>query len=253
MVIIPKAKIPEPIMGIIQCSLACADQPYQLHRLMKSGIVTLDVQWQTYKIPTGTKKEPKKSAGIRISGLAIPPFLFASCPTNGCKNSKEKEDTLTTYMLIDLISAFSADYRGSSKTNAKSKVCQTANTSLKAVGSGEEFCLYVRNTIQNQVQKQTYAQTWQTWGRKCHIYWEGNGKLDLWESPTKDSQSGVQAKDESDGTVHQNLGGASEVDPENVEFTSVLLKEMGMRLLCGLEITRLRGAAHTNNRCISFA
>jgi hypothetical protein len=32
----------------------------------------------TYNNPTGTKSDPKITAGIRISGSALPPFFFAN-------------------------------------------------------------------------------------------------------------------------------------------------------------------------------
>ena len=36
-VIIPNPKIPEPIIGMIQCNLASADQPYQLNNRQRES------------------------------------------------------------------------------------------------------------------------------------------------------------------------------------------------------------------------
>jgi len=40
----------------------------------------------THSNPIGQKNDPKSSAGIRISGLAFPPFLSASCIRRPCHN-----------------------------------------------------------------------------------------------------------------------------------------------------------------------
>jgi hypothetical protein len=63
------------MIGIIQCSLACADQPYQLHDYQPQQDT-----WEqsTYNNPTGTKSDPTISAGMRISGSPLPPFFFDS-------------------------------------------------------------------------------------------------------------------------------------------------------------------------------
>ena len=76
----PNPKIPVPIMGMIQCICACADHPYQLYvngHVRHKDLVRSTAG--TYKSPTGTKKEPIISAGIRNSGFPLPPFLFDSC------------------------------------------------------------------------------------------------------------------------------------------------------------------------------
>ena len=38
-VIIPNPKMPEPIIGMIQCNLASADQPYQLKDTVQSSAI----------------------------------------------------------------------------------------------------------------------------------------------------------------------------------------------------------------------
>lgn len=58
-VIMPNPKMAVPMMGMIQWIRACADQPYQ-------------------KSPTGTKNEPNMSAGMRNSGLPLPPLRALS-------------------------------------------------------------------------------------------------------------------------------------------------------------------------------
>ena len=54
----------EPMMGMIQCMRASADQPYQNR-------------------PMGTKSEPMMTAGTRYSGLLVPEFASQSYMTIG--------------------------------------------------------------------------------------------------------------------------------------------------------------------------
>jgi hypothetical protein len=48
---------------------------------------------ETYKSPIGMKKEPKKSAGMRISGFPTPPFLSASLQKTNQLDSTNENHT----------------------------------------------------------------------------------------------------------------------------------------------------------------
>ena len=74
----PNPKIAVPMIGIIQCSFAWADQPYQLQKPIVNTL-SPTVAYSTYNKPIGTKNDPIMRIGIRISGFPTPPFLSDSC------------------------------------------------------------------------------------------------------------------------------------------------------------------------------
>jgi hypothetical protein len=49
------------------------------------------VRNETYKSPIGMKKEPKKSAGMRISGFPTPLFRSASLQKNNQRDTRNNE------------------------------------------------------------------------------------------------------------------------------------------------------------------
>lgn len=76
-VIMPKPKMPVPMIGMMYWMCACADQPYQL-RYGLATCVDMCGKEQTHKTPIGTNSEPNTRAGIRYSGLVLPPFFAVS-------------------------------------------------------------------------------------------------------------------------------------------------------------------------------
>jgi hypothetical protein len=116
-VIIPKPKIPVPMIGKIQWVFAAAVHPYQ-------------------KRPTGTKSDPRIRAGIRISGFATPLFLSASC-RNWAKREIKRQ--YTAYGFINTIGKFSAKYGGEKEPNTEAQISEASDSCLEVICLAKKF------------------------------------------------------------------------------------------------------------------
>jgi hypothetical protein len=116
-VIIPKPKIPVPMIGKIQWVFAAAVHPYQNR-------------------PMGTKSDPRIRAGIRISGFATPLFLSASC-RNWARRYENRQ--YTAYGFINTIGKFSAKYGGKKESNTEAQVSEASNSCLEVICLAKKF------------------------------------------------------------------------------------------------------------------
>ena len=91
-------------------------------------------------MPTGTKSEPKTSAGMRYSGLPFPPFFAVSGKSDKAmvrsigRSGRER----ATHIGIDAICKVGPKDGSGHETDTEADVSQASDTDAKAVDAGED-------------------------------------------------------------------------------------------------------------------
>ena len=125
---VPNPKIPDPIIGMIQWILACADQPYQL-RILRQHTLCRTTIHQHSQNPNRHKKRPHDEHRDAVLRLALPIVMFLR------------------EVVVGSVPKFRAEERRDEKADAEPDVDEAVDADAEAVGRGEEACANVSKDL----------------------------------------------------------------------------------------------------------